>query len=211
MILFGFAFQGLLSFSRGGMLVPFVGIILYILIGKRSILKNRKAMLFGILGILLFFVVFKVTNDLTKGNLALRYQGETEGTLLGSKEKTANSVLTGRLGIFEKDIDLFCKYPFSGVGLGSSKYLRDDDQKVAAHVEFSRLLADHGFFGIIYNILLFGMLILVYKNNKGENILFILVFIALATTFHAAMRTFVTPLFLIIGSFTYIPNKNLNN
>jgi hypothetical protein len=40
---------------------------------------------------------------------------------------------------------------------------------------------------------------MVNKNNSQRNILFVLIIIAAATTFHAAMRTFVTPLFIILG------------
>lgn len=202
-IFIGFIFQGLLSFSRGGMLVGLFGILLMTFFGQRSIFKNAKALLFAFVGILLLIGAFFIANNVTKGNLLLRYQGETQGTLLGTKEKTADHIVTGRLGIFEKDIEVFYKHPLTGVGLGASKYLRDEDEHVAAHVELSRLFADHGLLGIIYSLLFFGLLFTVYKRNKfkSNNILFILVFIALATTFHAAMRTFITPLFLIIGSF----------
>ena len=195
-ILIGFTFQGLISFSRGGMLVGLLGIFLITFLGKRSIFKNAKA-------ILILIGAFFIANKITNGNLLLRYQGETQGTLLGTKEKTANHIVSGRIGIFEKDMELFYKHPLTGVGLGVSKYLRDEDEKAAAHVELSRLVADHGLLGLIYSWIFFGLLFTIYKRNKfkGNNILFILVFIALSTTFHAAMRTFLTPLFLISGSF----------
>ena len=202
-ILIGFTFQGLISFSRGGMLVGLLGIFLITFLGKRSIFKNAKAILFAFLGVLILIGAFFIANKITNGNLLLRYQGETQGTLLGTKEKTANHIVSGRIGIFEKDMELFYKHPLTGVGLGVSKYLRDEDEKAAAHVELSRLVADHGLLGLIYSWIFFGLLFTIYKRNKfkGNNILFILVFIALSTTFHAAMRTFLTPLFLIIGSF----------
>jgi hypothetical protein len=203
-VFLGFTIQGLLSFSRGGMLVGLLGILLMTFLGKRSIFKSGKAIFLTFLGILILVYAFFAVNTITDGNLLLRYQGETNGTLLGTKEKTADHFVSGRLGIFQKDLVVFSKHPFSGVGLGSSKYLRDEDEIVAAHVELSRLLADHGLSGVIYSILFFGLVFSAYKFNKlkTNNILFILVFIALATTFHAAMRTFITPLFIIIGSFS---------
>jgi hypothetical protein len=202
-IFIGFILQGLLSFSRGGMIVGLFGILLMVFTGKRNIFKNGKVLIFTILGTLLLTGAFIIINDVTNGNLSLRYQGETQGTLLGTKEKTADHIVSGRLGIFEKDLELFYKHPLNGVGLGTSKYLRDENEIVAAHVELSRLLADHGILGLIYSVIFFGLAYTVFKYNKlkRNNILFILVFIALATTFHAAMRTFISPLFLIIGSF----------
>jgi hypothetical protein len=202
-LLIGFTFQGLLSFSRGGMVVGGLGILLHSILSYKSILNRGKAMSNTFVVVILLIGSYSIVNRITNGNLTLRYQGETQGTLQGVKEKTSDQFVTGRLGIFEKDIDLFYNYPITGVGIGSSKYLRDiENTDIAAHVEMSRLLAEHGIFGVIVNCLLFGMFFIVYKNNntQSNSILLILVLIALATTFHAAMRTFITPLFLIISN-----------
>lgn len=211
LIFAGFAFQGLLSFSRGGMLVGVLGIILLIIlpdIGTNkpnfgNYNKSNKPILISFAAIIGLWIVFEVTNSITNGNLLLRYQGETQGTLLGSKKVTTDHLLSGRLVIMQKDFDLFFKYPITGVGLGVSPYLRDPDrERVAAHVELSRLFAEHGILGVAFSILLFTLPFNSWKMNRisnGRNILFILIVFGLATTFHAAMRTFITPLFIILG------------
>jgi hypothetical protein len=195
-ILIGFSIQGLLTFSRGGMIVGVFSAIILLLTSKIKFTK----IITGIVIVCMLFISFNYVNSLTGGNLLLRYQGETQGTLAGSKENDLNNLVTGRLNILEDDFDLWLKYPIFGVGIGASTYLRDD-VKVASHVELSRLLADHGIFGLIYSILFFGM-VFQYKSRvySGNSILYILILIALLTTFHAAMRTFVTPLFVILGS-----------
>lgn len=217
LILAGFTFQGLLSFSRGGMLVGVFGILLLIFIPRSNQTSklNRNSIFMIIISIFLLFLTFQFANKLTNGNLLLRYQGETQGTLLGTKEKSADQFVTGRLGILEKDLGLWSKNfqnLMLGVGCGSSPYLRDDNGiKVAAHVEFSRMLAEHGILGLIYLCCLFPLPFIYWRQNlnqENRNILFILSLIALVTTFHAAMRTFVTPLFLIIGSFSSYTKKN---
>jgi hypothetical protein len=217
-VLGGFTFQGLLSFSRGGMMVGVLGIMILLFLPEANSLgripnkriNSNRRLLFSLIALMSIYGTFEIANEITGGNLLLRYRGETQGTLLG-KEKTANQITSGRLDILEKDLDLFIKYPLTGVGCGISQYLRDEKNgKVAAHIELSRLFADHGLLGAINASLLFIALPLrVWRknhNSPSRNILFVLLLIALATTFHAAMRTFLTPL-LIILSVVRIENK----
>jgi len=100
----------------------------------------------------------------------------------------------------------------TGVGCGSGRYIRDLDRVgVAAHVELSRLLAEHGLLGLIFALLFFILLPLKsWQTNEdsGSRIILIsLMAIAILTTFHAAMRTFVTPLFIILGSLKITDSK----
>jgi hypothetical protein len=218
-ILLGFTFQGLLSFSRGGMLVGALGIVLLLFLpnikfyGKRLIpkVKQSSSIFIGLLAVISLYFVFEIANQVTGGNLLLRYQGETNGTLMGTKNVTLDHFLTGRLGIMEQDFKLWLEFPLTGVGLGVSQYLRDLDRVgVAAHVEISRLFADHGLLGFIYAFVFFKIPFDNWRYNRNStqrNILFILILIAIATTFHAAMRTFVTPLFIVLGYFR-INEKN---
>lgn len=205
-ILFGFTFQGLLSFSRGGMLVGVIGILMLLFFSESSITRNNRStsITIGIVALIALYGAFEIANNITGGNLLLRYQGETAGTMLGTKEVTVDHFVTGRLGIFEQDVNLWKKYPFSGVGAGTSRFLRDSERVgVAAHVELSRLLADHGLPGLIYAFFFFIRFPLhIFKTNEKSThriILLTLMTIAILSTFHAAMRTFVTPLFMILG------------
>jgi hypothetical protein len=211
-ILAGFTFQGLLSFSRGGMVAGALGIVLLLLLPSvkrvglnfKNGVRSQRSLFIGVIAIAGLYGVFEAANAITGGNLLLRYQGETQGTVLGTKEVTADHFFTGRLGILEKDFALWVKNPLTGVGLGISQYLRDPDgPKVAAHVEISRLIADHGILGFIFVFVFFNLprnSWNINKNNTNRNILFILIILSIVTTFHSAMRTFITPLFMILGS-----------
>jgi O-antigen ligase len=208
-ILFGFTFQGLLSFSRGGMLVGVVGILMLLFVPSLSTsgkIRNRSLKI-GIVALTALYGAFEIANSISGGNLLLRYKGETAGTMIGTKEVTVDHFVTGRLGIFEQDINLWIKYPITGVGVGGSRFLRDTEHSdrigVAAHVELSRLLVEHGLPGLVYAFFFFIRYpLLVYQTNKQsihKIILLSLITIAILTTFHAAMRTFVTPLFMVLG------------
>ncbi len=210
LILLGFTFQGLLTFSRGGIIVGAVGILILQLIPESDkIIGNKiqinKSLTIGTISLLSLYGIFEVANSITRGNLILRYKGETAGTLSGYKELTADQFVTGRIGIFEQDIDLWVDNFITGVGVGSSRFLRNLERiGVAPHVELSRLLAEHGLLGFVYSYWFFLLIpCQVYRLNKintHRNIMFAIITIAILTTFHAAMRTFVTPLFVILAS-----------
>jgi hypothetical protein len=209
-ILVGFTFQGLLSFSRGGMMVGSVCILILIFLRDSNKLTNNKVQtnkrLFIVtISLLSLYGIFEVANGITGGNLLLRYQGETAGTLSGSKEVTVDHFVTGRLSIFGQDIGLWNDNFIAGVGVGASRFLRNIERVgVSPHVELSRLLAEHGLLGLVYSYYFFLLIPLkVYqlnKRNTQRTIIMAILAIAILTTFHAAMRTFVTPLFIILAS-----------
>jgi hypothetical protein len=217
LILLGFAFQGLISFSRGGMMVGAIGILMILFLPEANSEQSKKNSSLAISAIVLIslYCVFEIANNITGGNLLLRYQGETAGTIRGTKEVTVDHFVTGRLGILEQDINLWGEHLITGVGVGASRFLRNVERVgVAPHVEFSRLLADHGLLGFIYSIYFFIILPLQFFRSNDKNphqiILFVILTIAILTTFHAAMRTFVTPLFMILACLKVQNNDSTN-
>ena len=159
--------------------------------------------------LLVTLLSYLIVDELTGGLLSLRYQGETIGTLQGNKVKSLNTITTGRFDIFMGDIELWMDNLIFGVGVGASKFLRSTLNGTVAHVEMSRLFAEHGVFGLIYFLILVWIGIKLFRSNsnpmyRGMSMAFFL--IATYTTFHAAMRTHVTP--VLIGlSLLYIKNK----
>lgn len=198
-----FLFQGLLTFSRGGIIGGIIGILL--LLYNQWFLKNNRIVLTRIsklvlLGIPLIIFTFLIANKITQGKLLQRYQGETVGTLAGVKDKTINSITTGRYDIFLGDIEIFLNHPILGVGVNESRYYRNYAEGVVAHVELSRLVSEHGILGLIVFGYLVFILALKYKYLKTEySILVILFIIGLYTTFHAATRTFMSPLIMAMA------------
>lgn len=205
LLLFAFSFQGLLTFSRGGMLGGLLGIIVVLFFIRNPTREEKLRFQLPNVGkyilpiILVTVMSYVVVDQITGGLLSLRYQGETIGTLEGSKVKSINSVTTGRFDIFMGDIELWSENFFLGVGAGASRFLRSTMTGTVAHVELSRLLAEHGFFGLIYFFILCWLGLQLFRSNpnplyRGMSMAFFL--IATYTTFHAAMRTFVTPVLI---------------
>lgn len=199
-----FSLRGLLTFSRGGMIVALAGIIAFIYFEIRIKYyyltfseKFVKEIAFFLPAVFIVAVLFSFANRITEGNLALRYMGETPGTLAGYKEKTLNVLTANRLQVFIDDLKLLSEYPFTGTGAGASYYLRESTRNVAPHVELSRLISEHGIPGLIYFIIWVSILWKIIKKMRMNNygtILAGLIIIAFLTTFHSAMRTFITPL-----------------
>ena len=211
----GFLAQGLLTFSRGGIVVAVISILL--LIFKNINNFNPRNILLSVLGIVSAFVVFNLIDDKTGGKLLLRYQGETEGTYNYGAEKDLKKITSGRSLIFEEDLKLWFQHPILGLGVGASRYIRRgiDGEIVSSHVELSRLLAEHGIFGLIFFMYLINLGIKLWRNIRIESwrlILFLIYLIALLTSFHSAMRTFVTPLLMALSSIgLYNAKKNGTN
>ena len=201
-----FFFQGLLSFSRGGIIGGAIGvlIVLYYLYLKPNksyfnFIIFRKVKRYVIPGALVLALSLFMANAITGNKLFLRYQGESLGTIAGTKDVTINTLTTHRWGILLADIELFVTSGFTGVGAGASRYVRSDYNGVLAHVEASRLLAEHGLFGLVYILIAFYLIIQVWRKNtlpiyKGLLLSFII--IGWYTTFHAATRTYISPLLI---------------
>ena len=202
-LFFAFAFQGLITFSRGGMIGGAISmlIILFTINSASVSTINLKSISFSKIFVLILIVLlsFMIADGVSGGLLTKRYQGETEGTLSGYKEQNINNITTNRYDIFVGDLLLWKEYPLFGVGIGASKSLRTLVNDVVAHVELSRLLAEHGLFGFFYFVLLLiiPLKLILRNNNKSfKYIMFSVFVLAIFTTFHAGMRTFVTPILI---------------
>jgi hypothetical protein len=119
----------------------------------------------------------------------------TEGTII-TRFKDLNP--TGRDKIALLDIQLWMDNPLFGSGPGGGAYHRSTQLTSAAHTEFTRMLGEHGIFGLISLILYLVMAIKSFKNatSIGSKAL-VSVFIIWSTLsmLHIAMRL-VAPAFI---------------
>lgn len=213
-----FIIRGLLTFSRGGMIGGALGILILILY-QATIDEHRwspQRAVYNVIRavpvVLILFLVFTYANNISGGNLALRYQGETPGTLAGRKEKTLNVFFSNRINVFIDDLELWEKNPFLGVGVGASMYIRDTTRRVASHLELSRLLSEHGILGGLYFLILcgFGYQLLKKAHHTTSDAILLAIFVlALFTTFHSAMRMYISPLLIGLSMLTVYDANNV--
>lgn len=134
-LVLGFAAQATLTFSRTGI---WIGLLT---IGVAAIFLIRKSgkLLPGLIGALLifgmlYFVVFRSLDQFTGGKLSERY---------------SEKGFTGREDIAQGDLLLALHNPLLGVGPGMAKMERSNHRGIAAHTEFTRVLAEHGLAGLL--------------------------------------------------------------
>jgi len=135
------AAQTILSFSRGG-LYTVVGASIVMVFPLMKSSRGRWVLAFGSVFVILIFrfVIVPVTDSLSHG-------------LAGRRIVDTN--LTGRDKIVKADWEIFLEHPVLGVGPGQSYRLHAMTYRASnAHTEYTRLLAEHGVFGVMAILLL---------------------------------------------------------
>ena len=98
---------------------------------------------------------------------------------------------TGREEVAENEINTFLKNPIFGVGVGKGVEVREAEtgNGTLSHDEITRMLAEHGSFGILGLLILFFTPLFLYLENKFNMYLLCCLAFWFLTINHAAMRT----------------------
>ena len=134
--------QSVMTFSRSGIFAVLItmAVVTPLLLPERR--SRRRA--FAIMAVFAVFglAAFPVLNAFTGGKLAQRF---------------SDIGVSHREQIAVQDIEMWKRYPVFGVGVGISKYGHTGG--MAAHTEFSRLLAEHGTLGLAALLTLAAMIL----------------------------------------------------
>lgn len=183
-------YRGLLTFSRGGIVTGLIAVCIVFIsmeISKKGYFLKRK------IGISLFIIttVFILTAYQTEGHLFERY---TNFNIFHTKN---NHKPKGRYIQITSDIKNFSENPIVGIGVGKGKEIRKATYSlnVSTHSEITRLLSEHGIFGLFaLLILIFVPLQLYFNDLKNVYLLSFFIF-WLFTINHSATRI-IAPLFM---------------
>lgn len=210
-LLMAFLVRGLATFSRGGMLAPIVAIAVCIVVMSLTNIQfyqrlNRvvfASLVISVIALLGFYYV----NDVSGGMLEMRFKGESQY----NKEKS--NMFSGREEIFSEDIEIFRTNILTGVGPGLAGEKREQlsGTMAAAHIEFSRLLAEHGLFGLVAILIIVLVPIKTFfqlKSTDDKILLILCVVFVFVTLGHAAMRT-AAPGFIFGLAFVNIIRNNI--
>ncbi|MEM1553186.1 MAG: O-antigen ligase family protein [Candidatus Bathyarchaeia archaeon] len=147
------ASQSALTFSRGGLWIATISglvVFLYLVRDKRA---RFRALSVAILSFAIGqYVLLPQLDAFTGGALSTRFR---------------NLSPTNRDLLMRADLAIFKEYPFLGVGPGMAFYHRRAvvGVRASAHTEITRLLAEHGLFGLVA---LFLLLTMGWKNFQRE-------------------------------------------
>lgn len=180
------AYRGIITFSRGGIIVALIMIGFFLLFYfKKSTIKNKKRVSFLLtFFIITSFAVWTISSIETKGFIDKRYSNEDA---LGREKQ---DISTGRSDLISFELNTFIANPIFGVGVGKTKELRFEATglEAASHNEISRILSEHGFFGFFAFCILF-ITPLFYRLQERSNIFFYSCFLFWFLTInHSAMR-----------------------
>ena len=157
-IFYGFAAtflaaQSVMTFSRGGIYSAAGAIlVLFIFQVKDPQTFIKKAIPVIVLALLFAFWIFPLLDQYTGGMLEQRFE---------------STETTHRVDIIQSDFQMLAENPVFGVGVGVARGYREKfvDFSSASHTEFSRLIAEHGIFGIAA---IFSLLLMIVLNLKRQ-------------------------------------------
>ena len=175
----------LLTFARGGVIAPIISIVFSYFLTKGVKYKFHYKGIFYISVVLIGLFYF--SSSFTKGMIDNRYAS------LYNNINPQEGNLTGRAKIMALDLEIFRDNFLMGVGPGAARDLRwryGYGAVVGAHSEFTRMLAEHGLFGLMS---LFSILILSFREYKkrfdyNKVTLGCMSMFGILTMFHSAFR-----------------------
>ncbi len=190
-----------LTFSRGGL----YNVVVMIILALVHFLQNARGRLITIIGLFILslvggYVIYPRLNDFTGGMLEARYK-DTDTTLRGEIAKV--------------DIDTWLSHPILGVGPGmsSAKHAQIFGFDIAAHTEYTRILAEHGALGLVAFLLILVLILRAYlqaPTSQAQTWVVALAAWSFAEMSHSAIRIVAIPFLLGIALVQWVkPQESL--
>ena len=163
-------FRGIVTFSRGGVITGFVMIIIVVpplLYYTKSQAKSKVVMLV-VFGLFALVGIWSYSSIQTSGLIDKRYANQD------ARGREKLSKLTGRERLIESEFKMFLDNPIFGIGVGKNKEYRLETTGIdaASHNEITRMLAEHGMFGLFGLIILLITPMVLYLNNQQNIFVF---------------------------------------
>jgi O-antigen ligase len=161
--------------------------IIILLVATYPFISLRGRFKMNVMAILLVFsgvAVFTYSISQTGGMVLNRYKGEDAlGRVKASK-------FSGREELAATELEMFMDNPIAGVGVGRNKEFREELTGISAasHNEITRMLAEHGFLGVVDLLILIITPLLLYFDNRQHIFLLSFYFFWFLTINHASMR-----------------------
>lgn len=180
------SYRGIITFSRGGILTSLIMLFVLTLITYYKVNGKARIKMHYLLVVLAmgFIGVWVFSSAQTNGLINKRYANkDISGRVKQDK-------FTGREELAKDEITAFLTHPIFGLGVGK---IAEERQKrigdlVVSHNEITRILGEHGVFGILALLILFTMPFLTYFRNIYNIYILSFVIFWLLTINHAAMR-----------------------
>jgi hypothetical protein len=179
-------YRAIVTFSRGGVVVAGVCVIIFLIVYFIRVNAKEKANLIPKIAFISVVVVITwlYSSIATLGLIDKRYANQD------AAGRVKADISTGRSNLINEELQAFYEYPLTGVGVGKTKEFRQQltGYETATHNEVSRMLSEHGLFGLLaLLVLIVTPLILSYRNKMNLYVYSCIVFWFL-TINHSSMR-----------------------
>lgn len=206
------SFRAIVTFSRGGVItaIIMIGCFLIIYFIRMNFRYKKKLLISVLMFSVLALFTWVFSSVQTGGFIDKRYANQDAA----GREK--EDISTGRTDLIAFEINEFIEHPVLGIGVGKIKERRLTETGVlaASHNELSRIVAEHGLFGV-FAFLILLLVPLIFRIRNRTNIYFYAFYVFwLLTVNHSAMRiaapAFVYALCLINIDYKINPSKRKN-
>ena len=140
------SYRGIVTFSRGGIITAGICAVIFFVYYFRKANPIKRASLVPRAVVILVAVVFTwmYTSFSTFGLIDKRYANQDAAGV--EKE----DLTTGRAELLNSELQAFYEHPLTGIGIGKVKEFREEEfgRVSASHNEISRILSEHGIFGL---------------------------------------------------------------
>lgn len=180
------SYRAIVTFSRGGVLTAAACAVVFFIVyfsrsqGREKAKLISKMMVVGVV----IITTWLITSVFTLGLIDKRYSNQNAAGEL------KQDITAGRAELLESELDAFFNNPFTGIGVGKMKeYRMEKTGRVSAtHNEVSRLLSEHGMFGLLSLMVLILTPLLFRMKNKSNFYLYSFFIFWLLTISHSSMR-----------------------
>ena len=180
------AYRAIITFSRGGVLTAIVVCAAFLFIYYSGVStvrrKNISAYLVVIVGAMA--LTWFISSIRTRGLIDLRYANKD------AAGRIKEDLSTGRKELISSEIDFFLDNPIMGIGVGKTKEYREEKYGIlaATHNEISRMLSEHGIFGVFALILLILTPLSFRLQNRKNYLFYSFMAFWFLTINHSSMR-----------------------
>jgi len=201
------SYRAIVTFSRGGVVVAVICAIVFLgVYYLKSGVKEKVSLIPKIVLIILVFIATWVfTSFSTLGLIDKRYANQD------AAGEVKQDISTGRTKLINSELQAFYDNPITGIGVGKVKEFRLEEtgRESATHSEMSRMLSEHGMFGLAALLILMITPIVFRMRNKSNLFLFSFVIFWFLTINHSSMRI-AAPAFIYGLSLISILNAKKN-
>ncbi|WP_223549258.1 O-antigen ligase [Aestuariivivens sp. NBU2969] len=198
-------FRAIVTFSRGGVFAAIIviGAFLWTLFYRSSHKMKTQIVTSFLLLCITVMVAWTISSSQTSGLIDKRYANENAQ---GIKKE---DITTGRIVLFQEEIEGFLSSPFLGIGASRVKDIRveRDNNPLPSHNEIGRLLSEHGFLGIIIIMILIIKPLGYRTTNKRNYFFYAFLCFWFATINHSGMRIAAPALLYALALLNVVPER----